>query len=58
MRKGHAAQMVRPVPPCSTLEELHQETRRLYESIAEEAQRARIAARELKYPKKAGPRRP
>jgi hypothetical protein len=56
MPKDHVARIARIHSACSTMAELHEQTRLLYESITAEARRVRAASRALKYSKKAAPR--
>jgi hypothetical protein len=58
MPKDHLARIIRIHHECSTMAELHEETRVLFESITAEARRSRAAALALKkFTKKAHPRR-
>jgi hypothetical protein len=56
MLEGHVVRIARIQQACTTMAELHEETRLLYEPITAEARRARAAARTLKHHKKAVPR--
>jgi hypothetical protein len=57
MPHGHVDRVARIRQACSTMEELHEQTRLLYESITAEARRTRAVAPQRKYPKKIRPRR-
>jgi hypothetical protein len=57
MIKGHAVRIARIHQACATMEELHQQTRALYDSITAEARRTRAVAQTLKARKKSITRR-